>query len=153
MQEDTASQYRIPTAPLSESEVFELRRKIHATKGWVSFMGVMLIVLGCLMGVAYPALGVALIVMGGWTGIPVIVVGIVIAIIAIWIGAILAKAARGGKLFTEQSSELGAFTYHEKLRKYFAFRGVLSIIGLCLLGVAAIVLIVSLFTTGLMWSF
>ncbi|MBD3286406.1 hypothetical protein GF359_07595 [candidate division WOR-3 bacterium] len=153
MKRNGAQRFIESNGTLSEPDTFRLAKKIQSTRGWVSFIGTMMIILGCFTGLLLSILGVVLTIMGGWTGILLIAMGLAAAVIAICLGVLLSRAGRGAKIYLERANQIGALTYHEKLRRYFSFRGVLAIIGLCLLGIGVIGLIVSLFTTGFNWSF
>lgn len=154
MEEQTTQVSRIqtsgtPTAPLNEGEVLELNQKLRSTKGWVKFIGITTIVLGCTAGIVYPILGMTLAVMGGGVAVLLILLGLIGAAVLIWIGVLLTQSASGANLYLDSGNEHGLVTYHTRLRRYFTFQGILTIIGLALLALFIVVLIVALFAGGL----
>ena len=96
------------------------------SKGWLKFIGVLLIIYGIITAIT--------------------IVGIIVAWLPIWMGVLLFQAGSRaeGAALTKDSSQL--VTMMEKLRVYFMIQGVLAIIAL-VIGIIAF-----LSTGGAMFS-
>jgi len=94
------------------------------SKGWLKFIGILLIIYGVITALT--------------------LVGIIIAWLPIWMGVLLFQAGSRAEsaAVTKQSVEL--VTMMDKLKVYFIIQGVLAIIGL----VSVVIMILGMLATG-----
>jgi len=102
---------------------------MNATKGWIKFIGIVLIVMGAIYGLT--------------------IIGLVVAWLPIWMGIILTNAAKHIESYVQTRSFTELIEYSRKIKSYFAILGVLSIIGLIGMAIWIIIIIIAISTVGL----
>ncbi|HPS46153.1 MAG TPA: DUF5362 family protein [Bacteroidales bacterium] len=108
---------------------FLLANEMNATKGWIKFIGIVLIVMGAIYGLT--------------------IIGLVVAWLPIWMGIILTNAAKHIESYVQTRSFTELIEYSRKIKSYFAILGVLSIIGLIGMAIWIIIIIIAISTVGL----
>lgn len=108
---------------------FLLANEMNATKGWIKFIGIVLIVMGVIYGLT--------------------IIGLVVAWLPIWMGIILTNAAKHIEGYIQTRSFTELIEYSRKIKSYFAILGVLSIIGLIGMAIWIIIIIIAISTVGL----
>jgi len=119
------TQAAVPDAAVME----QIRSDIRGTKGWLKFLGVLTLIFGILT-----ALGL-------------------VGILYIFLGIILMNAGKGGQDYVERGDMNGLIEYHKKLKSYFTIQGVLTIIGLCFMGIYLIIMIIMAVTGAFSYWF
>lgn len=104
-----------------ESVVKEVSEPLFSAKGWMKFLGVLMIIYSVLM---------VLMTLG---------IGIVIAWLPFWLGLLLFKAAASVELAATSGSKQALFETMAKLKTYFTIYGVLALIGIIITVIAMIV--------------
>ena len=99
--------------------VREVSAPLFAAKGWMKFLGVLMIIYGVLIALS--------------------VVGIIICWLPIWIGILLFQAATAVESTQASGSKMELYGAMSKLKTYFTIYGVLALIGI-------VVSIIALFT-------
>lgn len=108
----------------------QVRENILGMKGWLKFLGILMIISGALQALS--------------------LVGIVIAWLPIWLGVILTQAGSRAQEYVSSGDTQALVQFTGKLRTYFVVTGVLTIISLCLAVVGGIIaLALGLFAGGL----
>ena len=95
-----------------ESLVKEVTGPLFGAKGWMKFLGVLMIIYAVLMVVV--TFGI----------------GIVIAWLPFWLGLVLFKAAASVELAATSGNKQALFEAMTKLKTYFTIYGVLALIGI-----------------------
>ena len=108
-----------PTGGDEQQLVREVRAPLFAAKGWMKFLGVLMIIYGVLIALS--------------------VVGIIICWLPIWIGILLFQAATAVESTQASGSKMELYGAMSKLKTYFTIYGVLALIGI-------VVSIIALFT-------
>jgi len=111
-----------PSGGDEQQLVREISAPLFAAKGWMKFLGVLMIVYGVLMAIT--------------------VVGIIICWLPIWIGVLLLQTATAMESTQASGSKMELHGALSKLKTYFTIYGVLALIGI-------IVSIITIFTVGL----
>jgi len=102
-----------PGAPGGESQVVrEVSAPLFEAKGWMKFLGVLMILYGVLMIMT--------------------IVGIVICWLPIWLGVCLIRAAGSTELAQTGGDKIQLMMAMSRLRTFFTIQGVLALIGLIL---------------------
>jgi hypothetical protein len=104
------------TGGVEQQLVREVSSPLFAAKGWMKFLGVLMIIYGILMAIT--------------------IVGIIICWLPIWIGVILFRAATAVEAAQASGSKMELYTALSKLKTYFTIYGVLALIGI-IVGVIA----------------
>ncbi|MBN2380921.1 hypothetical protein JXM67_14075 [candidate division WOR-3 bacterium] len=125
--ENPASDSRI-----SEIDVLQLNRAIKNTRGWAAFIGIILIILGCLAGVGCLVGGIILVFTKGIGTALLLFLGVVMTLIVIWLGALLNQSAKKASRYLKAPDEHQLIAYHSKLRHFFTLMGVVRILALAL---------------------
>ncbi|TET24035.1 MAG: hypothetical protein E3J71_00315 [Candidatus Stahlbacteria bacterium] len=123
-----------PTEPLSVGRKANLDIEINGTRGWVGFLGVVIIISGAL-AVIFSLLTVSMPVwfLGtspGSSSWILIVSVLVFCGIAIYVGILLLQSSSHAKRYLKQDSETELLKYHVKMRIFFQVTGIITIIGL-----------------------
>ena len=108
-----------PSGGDEQQLVREVSAPLFAAKGWMKFLGVLMIIYGVLIALS--------------------VVGIIICWLPIWIGILLFQAATAVESTQASGSKMELYGAMSKLKTYFTIYGVLALIGI-------VVSIVALFT-------
>ena len=111
-----------PSGGDEQQLIREVSAPLFAAKGWMKFLGVLMIVYGVLMAIT--------------------VVGIIICWLPIWIGVLLFQTATAMESTQASGSKMELYGAMSKLKTYFTIYGVLALIGI-------IVSIIAIFTVGL----
>jgi len=114
---------------LSEQVFRTIVEEAQKSKGWLKFIGIMMIIGGALEALS--------------------IVGIIIAWLPIWMGIILMQAANAAESFAQSSDSSKLAEFISKLRLYFVIQGILIIVGIALTILMAIIYLIfglSLFT-------
>lgn len=110
---------------LSEQMMDAIAFEVRKTKGWMKFMGIVMIVVGALQAIT--------------------IVGIVFAWLPIWIGILLTQAAKFAEKFSAMKDVSALHQMLTKLRLFFLIQGIMIIIGI----VASIIVIIVYVIFGL----
>ncbi|MBD3286405.1 hypothetical protein GF359_07590 [candidate division WOR-3 bacterium] len=110
----------VPDAGVME----RIRAEISSTKGWLKFLGVIILIYGILTALA------------------------LVGILFIFLGIILMNAGKGGQSYVERGDLNGLVEYHSKLKTYFTITGVLAIIGLAGMGLSLIIVLIAAIAGG-----
>jgi hypothetical protein len=102
-----------------ESLIKEVSGPLFGAKGWMKFLGVLLIIYGVLMIITI------------W--------GIIICWLPIWMGILLFKAGAAIELAATSGSKPALYETMEKLKTYFTVQGILAVVGLVIAVIAMIV--------------
>ena len=131
MEETTA-----PTTPPQSGGDVQLVREVAAplftAKGWMKFLGVLMILYGAVMVIT--------------------IVGIVLCWLPIWIGILLIRSAGSLEVAQISGDKFQLIEAMRRLKTYFTIYGVLAILGLIAMVIAMIVGGASVFTSALMNS-
>jgi len=100
---------------------------IYASKGWMKFLGIMLIVYGVLAALT--------------------IIGLIFAWVPIWIGVLLMQSAKKAEIAYQVGDEADAVESLTKLKTIFTIYGIVSIIGLVVM-VLYFVVIVAFISSG-----
>ena len=111
-----------PSGAGEQQLVREVSAPLFAAKGWMKFLGVLMIIYGVLMALS--------------------IVGIIICWLPIWIGVLLFQTASTVEAAQASGSKMELYAALSKLKTYFTIYGVLALIGI-------IVSIITIFTVGL----
>ena len=111
-----------PSGAGEQQLVREVSAPLFAAKGWMKFLGVLMIIYGVLMALS--------------------IVGIIICWLPIWIGVLLFQTASTVEAAQASGSKMELYGALSKLKTYFTIYGVLALIGI-------IVSIITIFTVGL----
>ena len=106
--------------------VREVSQPLYQNKGWMKFLGVLMIIYGVFMAMT--------------------IVGIIIAWLPIWLGVLLNQAANKIEFAHTTGHKEAMVGAQRNLSNYFAIYGVLALIGI----VAMIILIFVIMSTGLL---
>lgn len=124
---------------IEDKVVESMRREIGRAKGWITFLGVIVIiggVLGALAGIVLLGIGMvgatALGGIGGGALSGVSVIYLIIAGISIWMGVLLIQAGSRGKDFVSSNDLQYLAQMLSKLRLYFLIAGVIIIVSIVL---------------------
>ncbi len=111
-----------PSGGDEQQLVREVSAPLFAAKGWMKFLGVLMIIYGVLIALT--------------------VVGIIVCWLPIWIGVLLFQAATAAESTQASGSKMELYGAMSKLKTYFTIYGVLALIGL-------VVSIIAIFIGGL----
>ncbi len=111
-----------PSGVDEQQLVREVSAPLFAAKGWMKFLGVLMIVYGVFAAIT--------------------VVGLIICWLPIWIGVLLFQTASTVEAAKASGSKMELYGAMSKLKTYFTIYGVLALIGI-------IVIIITIFTVGL----
>ena len=111
-----------PSGGDEQQLVREVSAPLFAAKGWMKFLGVLMIIYGVLIALT--------------------VVGIIICWLPIWIGVLLFQAATAAESTQASGSKMELYGAMSKLKTYFTIYGVLALRGL-------VVSIIAIFIGGL----
>lgn len=89
--------------------VREISAPLFAAKGWMKFLGVLMIIYGILVAIT--------------------IVGLIICWLPIWIGVILFRAATAAETAQISGSKMELHEALSKLKTYFTIYGILALIG------------------------
>ena len=95
---------------------------MFAAKGWMKFLGVLMIIYGALIALT--------------------IVGLIVCWLPIWIGVLLLQSASAVEATQASGSRMELYGAMSKLKTYFTIYGVLALIGI-------IASIIAIFTVGL----
>jgi ABC-type transport system involved in cytochrome c biogenesis permease subunit len=98
-----------PPAGGEQQLVREISAPLFAAKGWMKFLGVLMIIYGILIAIT--------------------IVGLIICWLPIWIGVILFRAATAAETAQVSGSKMELREALSKLKTYFTIYGVLALIG------------------------
>jgi len=123
-----------PTGPLSVGRKGNLDIKINGTRGWMSFLGIVIIVSGAFTALATLLTGLMSVWLPGtspgfWAWV-LIVSGFIICAVAVFFGVLLLQSSSHAKKYLSQDSETELLKYHVKMRIFFQVTGIITIIGL-----------------------
>lgn len=123
-----------PTGPLSVGRKANLDIKIKGTRGWMSFLGIVIIVSGAFTALATLLTGLMSVRLPGtspgfWVWV-LIVSGLIICAVAVFFGVLLLQSSSHAKKYLSQDSETELLKYHVKMRIFFQVAGIITIIGL-----------------------
>jgi len=123
-----------PTGPLSVGRKGNLDIKINGTRGWMSFLGIVIIVSGAFTALATLLTGLMSVWLPGtspgfWAWV-LIVSGLIICAVAVFFGVLLLQSSSHAKKYLSQDSETELLKYHVKMRIFFQVTGIITIIGL-----------------------
>jgi hypothetical protein len=96
--------------PNEDHLVREISAPLFAAKGWMKFLGVLMIIYGILIAFT--------------------IIGIIICWLPIWVGVVLMRAASATELAQASGSKYELITALSKLKTYFTIYGVLALIAL-----------------------
>ncbi len=96
--------------------VREVSAPLYAARGWMKFLGVLMIIYGALMVLS--------------------IVGILICWLPIWIGILLLRAAGSAEMAQLSGDKYQLVEALSKLRTYFTIYGILALIGLVAAAIA-----------------
>ena len=111
-----------PSGGDEQQLVREVSAPLFAAKGWMKFLGVLMIIYGVLIALT--------------------VVGIIVCWLPIWIGVLLFQVATAAESTQASGSKMELYGAMSKLKTYFTIYGVLALIGL-------VVSIIAIFIGGL----
>lgn len=122
-------------ASMDSTSVDRLRESVRGTRGWLNFLGILMII------------------SGGLTAITI--VGILFAWLPIWLGVLLVQAASRGREFVDRATPAELIAYNDKLKSYFTIVGWMTIISFALSILTAIIMFIVFLVagTGFMQSF
>jgi len=115
-------EYEVRQTAMGGSEehvVKEVSGPLFGAKGWMKFLGVMMIIYGVLM------------VLTIW--------GILICWLPIWMGILLFKAGAAIELAATAGNKSALYEAMEKLKTYFTVQGILALIGIVIMVITMIV--------------
>jgi hypothetical protein len=98
--------------------VKEMSAPLFAAKGWMKFLGVLMIIYGVILAIT--------------------IVGLIICWLPIWIGIILFRAATAAEMAHVSGSKQEFYTALSKLKTYFTIYGVLALVGIVVTIIALI---------------
>ncbi len=121
---------------IEDRVVESMRREVERSKGWMTFLGVIVIIggiLGVLAGIALLIAGmVGATALGGGALSGVSIFYLIIAGISIWMGVVLIQAGSRGKNFVSSNDPHYLAQMLSKLRLYFLITGVIIIVSIVL---------------------
>lgn len=115
----------IETNNQEEMLIKEVSLPMFNSKGWIKFLGILMIVYGGLVALS--------------------IVGIIVAWLPIWLGVLLNKAANKIEQAYHTGNKIELMEAHKSLGTYFTIYGVVALIGIAL---GILVMIIAL-TTGI----
>jgi hypothetical protein len=111
-----------------ENTVREVSLPLYGSKGWIKFLGILMIIYGVLVALS--------------------IVGIIIAWLPIWLGVLLSKTANNIERAHLSGDKMAMIKAQNSLNTYFTVYGVLALIGIILTGLFLIIIA----STGLMYQ-
>jgi hypothetical protein len=111
-----------PSGGNEQQLIREVSAPLFAAKGWMKFLGVLMIIYGVLVALT--------------------IVGLIVCWLPIWIGVLLLQSASAVEATQASGSRMELYGVMSKLKTYFTIYGVLALIGI-------IVSIIAIFTVGL----
>jgi len=123
-----------PTEPLSVGRKGNLDITIKGTRGWMGFLGVVIIISGALAAI-FSLLTVSASVVFLGTSPPssswILIVSVLIYTgVSIYLGVLLLSSSSHAKRYLRQDSETELLKYHVKMHTFFKVIGIIIIIGL-----------------------
>jgi len=123
-----------PTEPLSVGRKANLDIKINGTRGWMGFLGVVIIISGALAAIfSLLTVSISVVFLGtspdssSW----ILVISVLIYTgVAIYLGVLLLQSSSHAKRYLRQDSETELLKYHVKMHTFFKVIGIIIIIGL-----------------------
>ncbi len=123
-----------PTEPLSVGRKANLDITINGTRGWMGFLGVVIIISGALAAIfSLLTVSMSVVFLGtspdssSW----ILVISVLIYTgVAIYLGVLLLSSSSHAKKYLKQDSETELLKYHVKMRIFFQVTGIIMIIGL-----------------------
>jgi len=97
----------------------QLRANVRGMKGWLKFLGIMMIIAGALQALS--------------------LVGIVIAWLPIWMGVVLTQAGGRAQGYLDRNDTQAMAEFTGKLKTYFVINGILLIVSMALSIIATVV--------------
>lgn len=123
-----------PTEPLSVGRKANLDIKINGTRGWMGFLGVVIIISGALAAIfSLLTVSISVVFLGTSPGSSswILVISVLIYTgVAIYLGVLLLSSSSHAKKYLKQDSETELLKYHVKMRIFFQVTGIIMIIGL-----------------------
>lgn len=99
--------------------VREIGAPLFAAKGWMKFLGVLMIIYGVLIALS--------------------IVGIIVCWLPIWVGVLLFQAATAVEAAEASGNKMELYAAMAKLKTYFTIYGILALIGIVFAVIAMIV--------------
>jgi hypothetical protein len=123
-----------PTEPLSVGRKGNLDITIRGTRGWMSFLGVVIIISGALAAIfSLLTVSASVLFLGTSPGSSswILVVSVLIYTgVSIYLGVLLLSSSSHAKKYLRQDSETELLKYHVKMHTFFKVIGIIIIIGL-----------------------
>ncbi len=123
-----------PTEPLSVGRKGNLDITIKGTRGWMSFLGVVIIISGALAVIfSFLTVSMSVLFLGTSPGSSswILIVSVLIYTgVSIYLGVLLLSSSSHAKRYLRQDSETELLKYHVKMRIFFQVTGIITIIGL-----------------------
>jgi len=113
---------------MDELSIKEISLPLHSSKGWLKFIGVMLIIMGVLTALS--------------------IVGILIAWLPIWMGVLLFQSAGAIEQAYTSSDKASLLKSLNKLKTYFVIMGIVLLIYLIIMALALFMGIGGVFMLG-----
>ena len=112
-----------------ESTIREVSLPLYGSKGWIKFLGILMIIYGALVALS--------------------IVGIIIAWLPIWLGILLVRTADSMNQAHLAGDKMAMIKAQNSLSTYFTIYGVLALIGIAL----TVLIVVVFLSTGMMYHF
>jgi hypothetical protein len=112
-----------------ENLVREVSLPLYGSKGWIKFLGILMIIYGALVALS--------------------IVGIIIAWLPIWLGILLVKTADSVQQAHLAGDKTAMLKAQNSLSTYFTIYGVLALIGIAL----TVLIVIVFMSTGMMYHF
>lgn len=123
-----------PTEPLSVGRKGNLDITIKGTRGWMSFLGVVIIISGALAAIfSLLTVSMSVVFLGTSPGSSswILIVSVLIYTgVSIYLGVLLLSSSSHAKKYLRQDSETELLKYHVKMHTFFKVIGIIIIIGL-----------------------
>ncbi|MEA3310766.1 MAG: DUF5362 family protein [candidate division WOR-3 bacterium] len=123
-----------PTEPLSVGRKANLDIKINGTRGWMSFLGIVIIVSGAFAALAtFLTVSMPVRFLGTSPGSSswILIISVLIYTgVSIYLGVLLLSSSSHAKKYLRQDSETELLKYHVKMHTFFKVIGIITIIGL-----------------------
>jgi hypothetical protein len=112
-----------------ENLVREVSLPLYGSKGWIKFLGILMIIYGALVALS--------------------IVGIIIAWLPIWLGILLVKTADSVQQAHLAGDKTAMLKAQNSLSTYFTIYGVLALIGIAL----TVLIVIVFMSTDMMYHF
>jgi len=123
-----------PAEPLSVGRKANLDIEINGTRGWMSFLGVVIIISGALAVIfSFLTVSMPVVFLGTSPGSSswILIISVLIYTgVSIYLGVLLLSSSSHAKKYLRQDSETELLKYHVKMRIFFQVTGIITIIGL-----------------------